>query len=71
MNVRRPYGIPAVEFPANNQVPREATKEGPLFVESRDPRITALHEAAERAAASDSTILLTGESGTGKDALAW
>lgn len=71
MNVRRPYGIPAVEFPANNQVPRETAKEGPLFVESRDPRITALLEAAERAAASDSTILLTGESGTGKDALAW
>jgi two-component system, NtrC family, response regulator AlgB len=71
MNVRRPCGIPAVEFPANNQVPREATGEGPLLIESRDPRITALLEAAERAAASNSTILLTGESGTGKDALAW
>ncbi len=32
--------------------------------------MTALLETVERAAAGDSTILLTGESGTGKDVLA-
>jgi two-component system, NtrC family, response regulator AlgB len=69
MDVRRPYGIPAVEFPANNQVPQEAIEEG-LLLESRNPGMTALLEAVERAAAGDSTILLTGESGTGKDVLA-
>jgi NtrC-family two-component system response regulator AlgB len=69
MDVRRPYGIPAVEFPANNQVPQEAIEEG-LLLESRNPGMTALLETVERAAAGDSTILLTGESGTGKDVLA-
>jgi two-component system, NtrC family, response regulator AlgB len=70
MDVRRPYGIPAVEFPANKQGPQEAIEEG-LLLESRNPRMTALLETVERAAAGDSTILLTGESGTGEDALAW
>src|ERR1700687_3888562 len=69
MHVRRPYGIPAVEFPANRQGPQEAIEEG-LLLESRNPRMTALLETVERAAAGDSTILLTGESGTGKDVLA-
>jgi len=69
MDVRRPYGIPAVEFPANNQVPQEAIEEA-LLLESRNPGMTALLETVERAAAGDSTILLTGESGTGKDVLA-
>ena len=69
MHVRRPYGIPAVEFPANRQGPREAIEEG-LLLESRNLRMTALLETIERAAAGDSTILLTGESGTGKDVLA-
>jgi len=47
----------------------EATEEE-LLLESRKPEITALLETLERAAAGDSTILLTGESGTGKDVLA-
>jgi NtrC-family two-component system response regulator AlgB len=47
--------------PADNIVP-------PL--ESNDPETQRLLEKAKRAAASDATILLTGESGTGKDVLA-
>lgn len=69
MDVRRPYGIPAVEVPANNQVPDEAIEEDLLLV-SRNPGMTALLETIARAAAGDSTILLTGESGTGKEVLA-
>jgi transcriptional regulator with PAS, ATPase and Fis domain len=69
MDVRRPYGIPAVEFAANNHVPQEAIEEG-LLLESRNPAMIALLETVERAAAGESTILLTGESGTGKDVLA-
>src|SRR6266481_4476977 len=47
----------------------EAKEEG-LLLESRNPAMTALLETVQRAAAGDSTILLTGESGTGKDVLA-
>ncbi|HWN57348.1 MAG TPA: sigma 54-interacting transcriptional regulator, partial [Methylomirabilota bacterium] len=47
----------------------EASEEG-LLLESRNPAMTALLETVQRAAAGDSTILLTGESGTGKDVLA-
>jgi len=47
----------------------EAYDEAPLL-ESRDSRVLALLEAARRVAAADATVLLTGESGTGKDALA-
>ena len=45
-------------------------KEEDLLLESRNPGMVALLETIERAAAGDSTILLTGESGTGKDVLA-
>jgi len=47
----------------------EANEEG-ILIESRNPAMTALLETVQRAAAGDSTILLTGESGTGKDVLA-
>jgi NtrC-family two-component system response regulator AlgB len=40
------------------------------LLESNAPVMQRLLEKAKRAAASDATILLTGESGTGKDALA-
>ena len=40
------------------------------LLESNDPVMRQLLEKAKRAAASDATILLTGESGTGKDVLA-
>jgi two-component system, NtrC family, response regulator AlgB len=69
MNVRRPSEIPAVEFPSTSQVSPGAI-EGGLLLESRNPVMAALLETVERAAAGDSTILLTGESGTGKDVLA-
>jgi len=69
MDIRRPYGIVAVKPAAKRHVPQEATEEG-LLLESRNPGMTALLEMIERAAAGDSTILLTGETGTGKDVLA-
>jgi transcriptional regulator with PAS, ATPase and Fis domain len=53
----RPTLLPAGEF-----VP---------ILESNDPVMQRLLEKARRAAASDAMILLTGESGTGKDALAY
>src|SRR5208282_5846837 len=40
------------------------------LLESNDPVTQRLLEMAKRAATSDATILLTGESGTGKDVLA-
>ncbi len=49
--------------------PRSAEDFVPLL-ESNDPVMQRLLETAKRAAASDETILLTGESGTGKDVLA-
>jgi NtrC-family two-component system response regulator AlgB len=45
-------------------------KDEDLLLESHNPGMVALLETIERAAAGDSTILLTGESGTGKDVLA-
>jgi NtrC-family two-component system response regulator AlgB len=69
MNVRRPNGISALGLPINNQAAQEAIKEAQLL-ESQNPGMVALLEAVERAAATDTTILLTGESGTGKDVLA-
>lgn len=50
-------------------IPRPADDFVPLL-ESNDPVMQRLLEKAKRAAASDATILLTGESGTGKDVLA-
>ena len=61
MDVRRP--------PVEHQLPPEAAEED-LLLESRNPGMAALLEMIQRAAAGDSTILLTGETGTGKDVLA-
>ncbi len=49
-------------FPAGEFVP---------ILESNDPAMQRLLEKARRAAASDAMILLTGESGTGKDVLGY
>jgi NtrC-family two-component system response regulator AlgB len=57
------------EFQANHQLLRGRSADGLLFA-SGNPAMAALFEGAERAAAGDTTILLTGESGTGKDVLA-
>jgi len=69
MDVRRPNGFPEAAFPATNYAADEAKEEG-ILLESRNSGMVALLETIERAAAGDSTILLTGESGTGKDVLA-
>jgi two-component system, NtrC family, response regulator AlgB len=64
MDVRTPNGISAVELLARNQAAQETAEETPLL-ESHNPAMIALLETAKRAAAGDTTILLTGESGTG------
>jgi two-component system, NtrC family, response regulator AlgB len=69
MDVRRHYGSPASEFQADDAARLEAIEED-LLLESRKPEMSAMLAMLERAAAGDSTILLTGESGTGKDLLA-
>jgi len=69
MDVRRPNGVPADEFPARTGGPEKSVAED-LLLETRNPGMAALLETLERAAAGDSTILLSGESGTGKDLLA-
>src|SRR5271156_3114960 len=69
MDIRRPSRISAVGIRAGIRVAQEAIEEPPLL-ESRNPGMIALLETAKRAAATDTTILLTGESGAGKDVLA-
>src|SRR5271168_4390065 len=69
MGIRRPNGISVVGLPASSQAVQGAIEEAPLL-ESQTPGMIALLETAKRAAAADTTILLTGESGTGKDVLA-
>ena len=69
MDDRRPDGFPKAAFPADNHAADEAKEDG-ILIESRNPAMTALLETVQRAATGDSTILLTGESGTGKDVLA-
>ena len=51
-------------------VSRQETIQTPALLESRTPAMIALLEKARLAAASNATILLAGESGTGKDVLA-
>jgi NtrC-family two-component system response regulator AlgB len=69
MDVRKPDGNSTVVLPASSQPARGRIEEAPLF-ESQNPAMAALLETVRRAAAADTTILLTGESGTGKDVLA-
>ena len=54
---------------AENQALRETIGDAPLL-ESKSPSMSHLFEMARQAAQSDATILLTGESGTGKNVLA-
>jgi two-component system, NtrC family, response regulator AlgB len=54
---------------AENRVLRAALDDPPL-VESRSPLMRSLMETARQAAASEATILLLGESGTGKNVVA-
>jgi two-component system, NtrC family, response regulator AlgB len=69
MSIRRPNGISEVGLSASGQAGLETIEDAPLL-ESQNPGMVALLETAQRAAAADTTILLTGESGTGKDSLA-
>ncbi|MGH7916667.1 MAG: sigma-54-dependent transcriptional regulator [Candidatus Binataceae bacterium] len=62
----------ALEFQqlrAENQALRDTLEERPLL-ESGSPAMRRLVETARQASASEATILLTGESGTGKNVLA-
>jgi two-component system, NtrC family, response regulator AlgB len=54
---------------AENRVLRDAIGDQPLL-ESHNPAMRRLFETARQAAASEATILLIGESGTGKNVLA-
>lgn len=54
---------------AENRILHEAVEDQPLL-HSKSPAMLHLLESAERAASSEATILLTGESGTGKNVLA-
>ncbi len=52
-----------------NRVLRDTVDEGP-FLESHSPEMRRLLETAQQAATSDATVVLMGESGTGKNVLA-
>src|SRR5208282_5101769 len=54
---------------SENQALRDTIDEVPLL-DSKSPAMTALLDVARQAANSEATILLTGESGTGKNVLA-
>jgi len=54
---------------AENRALRSAIDESPLL-DSHSPAMQRLLETAQQAASSDATILLTGESGTGKNMIA-
>ncbi|MGA6973566.1 MAG: response regulator, partial [Candidatus Binatus sp.] len=57
------------ELTAENRALRSAIDEEPLL-DSQSPAMQRLLETARQAAGSDATILLTGESGTGKNVIA-
>ncbi len=62
----------AIEFRhlrAENRALRDTVEERP-FLESRSPVMRRLLDTARQVAASDITVLLTGESGTGKNVIA-
>jgi two-component system, NtrC family, response regulator AlgB len=69
MDIQRTINTSEVECPPSAQTTKEVVEEA-AFLDSQNPRMKALLETVKRAAAADTTILLTGESGTGKDVLA-
>ena len=69
MDTRKPHSNGTIDQSRLNGDHHKLNEEEPLL-DSRTPAMTALLESARRAASGDATILLTGESGTGKDVLA-
>jgi two-component system, NtrC family, response regulator AlgB len=61
--------LEAQRLRVENRALRDSVEDRP-FLESRSPMMRHLLETAERVAASEATILLMGESGTGKNVLA-
>ena len=61
--------LEAQRLRTENRVLRDSIEERPL-IESQSPVMRQLLETARRVAASEATILLMGESGTGKNVLA-
>jgi NtrC-family two-component system response regulator AlgB len=65
MEIRRSYSVETGKL----RLPGEPAEDLPLL-ESRNPEMIELLETAAKAAAGDAPILISGESGTGKDLLA-
>lgn len=76
----KPFALDQVELLLNrvlevqrlrrdNQLLRQSV-ENPLWLESRSPTMQRVLATARQVASSDATVLLTGESGTGKNVLA-
>jgi DNA-binding NtrC family response regulator len=80
--VTKPFKFEALEFAVERalrerkmrreivRLRRQLSKEAPTELVAQSPVMRKAVERAERAARSDATVLLTGESGTGKGALA-
>jgi two-component system, NtrC family, response regulator AlgB len=68
MDTRRPDANGTIDLSTQND--NDLLNQGEPLLASQAPAMIALLENARRAANGDATILLTGESGTGKDALA-
>jgi two-component system, NtrC family, response regulator AlgB len=69
MDIQRTVGISELRFSSSAPTAKELVAKAPLL-ESQNLKMKSLLETAKRAAAANTTILLTGESGTGKDVLA-
>jgi two-component system, NtrC family, response regulator AlgB len=69
MEIRGHVDNSIANLAAGNEAAREAIEDAPLL-DSQSSAMTALLAMMQRAASSDTTILLTGESGTGKTLLA-
>jgi len=69
MAIRSPSGTSTTGLPAGDIPAQDMIETDPLL-ESQHLAMIALLERAQRAAGTDATILLTGETGTGKDVLA-
>src|ERR1700680_656783 len=69
MEIRRVHTTEPADLSAGSHGLHGSAADSPCL-ESRNPAMVALLDTAKRAASGHTTILLTGESGTGKDVLA-